>query len=139
MKKYFKVRISLKVIAGYVAAGMLLFAAIYYVFYSTEFHGILKNGFLVFTVLAALLPAGGSIKRFIKGELIVEEEGLKTEKGFIKFLDIRKILISNGKRWQRIMQIGDMIIIAGNITVEIKNIDEPEKLSDIIADLRGQD
>ena len=138
MKKYFKVRISLKVVAGYIAAGML-FAAIFYVFFSTKFHGALKDGFIVFMVLAALLPTGVAIKRFIKGELIIEQEGLKAETGFMKFGDIRKILISADKRWQRVMKIGDMMIIADNIEVEIKNIDKPEKLSDIIADLRGEE
>jgi uncharacterized membrane protein YobD (UPF0266 family) len=125
-------------VAGYIVAG-LIFAAFFYIFFLRSYSGIFKDSFTAVMLLAALLTAGAIIIRYIKGELIIEEEGLKTEKGFIKFGDIRKILISDEKRRQRIMKIGDMMIIAGNITVEIKNIDEPEKLSDLIEDLRGQD
>ena len=139
MKKYFKVRISLKVTAGYIAAG-IAFAVIFYMVFSFEFHGKLqKDGFIALIILSALLPMGAGIIRFIKGELIIEEEGLKTEKGFIKFLDIKKIMVADEKKWQKILKIGDMIITSGHITVEVKNIDKPEKLSDLLSDLRGED
>ncbi len=137
MKKYFKVRISLKAVAGYAAVGILS-VAFFYIFFLREYGGIFKDGFIVLITLVFILSIGAAIGRYIKGELSIEEEGLKTEKGFIKFGDIRKILISDEKRLQRIMKIGNMIIVGNNVTVEIKNIDKPEELSDLLTDLRGE-
>ncbi len=136
LKKYFKVRISFRVVAGYTVFGILSIV-FFYIFFLKKYVGIFKDGFTVLIVLASILYIGAVITRYIKGELNIEEEGLKTGNGFIKFEDIREILISDEKRWQRIMRVGNMIIVGNNVTVEIKNIDKPEELSDLLTDLRG--
>lgn len=134
MKKSFKVRISIKVVIVSIIVSIML-AIIFYMLFLTRFFGILFDIYFAVMLAGASLPGIIAIKRFISGELSVEENGLKMSAGFIKFSDVRKIMISDEKRWQRIMKVGDMAVIGNNISAEIRNIDSPEKLSGLLQEL----